>query len=63
MLVKIISEMTESKVNYRLSELGKTYHVAITHLSTCPAPEKYARYDVMVTVAVTLTEKLEAFKS
>jgi hypothetical protein len=54
---KVVSAHTDTELNGRLDELRINYNVEIVLLSTCPAPEKYARYDTTITVVVKLTGK------
>jgi hypothetical protein len=58
----IISDTSEREINEQLDKLRDEYLVTIVLLSTCPAPEKYSRYDVSITVVVSLEEKLDCLK-
>jgi hypothetical protein len=58
----VISDTSEKVINEKLDWLQDEYIVTIVLLSTCPAPEKYSRYDVSITVVVNLEEKLDCLK-
>ena len=53
-MLKIIQNCNTIEINKQLAELEKENTVTFISLSTCPAPDKQARYDTQTTVVINV---------